>query len=364
MSLQNEDAAVSGYGSSDETASLLVLSKNKHTIIPASQSRGAITKAASINGPVTSASGSGVSKPILTRQECTTSSYLISPNTSQILGGSEESGGPGDDDSQHQQQQHHQHRHQQQSANSSQQRFQTSLSVNATSVPDLDAQYRLEAPVISISAQSYGNGHRCSVSGYQLDPHSRCRNCRTCERRASTTPVSSLHLARSVSRESVRSQVHGHLSPHSLNVQQHIPPVLITSSPNSGSTRIIRQSSQPEASNIVCCTYSCSHTAPNMSLRQLREPSDGIGIAGIAADSLRINGAMRPFRQVCSFGFASDLCIFFLNVFIACPFPHFFFHFSSFYVCFEFFVFLFRFKYKFMERKLARVSQIIFILLK
>lgn len=33
-----------------------------------------------------------------------------------------------------------------------------------------------------------------------------------------------------------------------------------------------------------------------MSLRQLRDPSDGI--AGIAADSLRINGAMRPFRQV------------------------------------------------------------------
>lgn len=304
MSLQNEDAAVSGYGSSDETASLLVLSKNKHTIIPASQSRGAITKAASINGPASS-SGSSAAKPILTRQECTTSSYLISPNTSQILGGSEESGGPGEDDSQHQQHQ--------QLANSSQQRFQTSLSVNATSVPDLDAQYRLEAPVISISSQSCRNGHRGSVSGYQLNPNSRCRNCRTCERRASTTPVSSLHLARSVSRESVRSQVQGHLSPHSLNVQQHIPPVLITSSPNSGSTRIIRQSSQPEASNIVCCTHSCSHTAPNMSLRQLREPSDGIGIAGIAADSLRINGAMRPFRQVCSFCYCfsfvlCDLC--------------------------------------------------------
>lgn len=99
-----------------------------------------------------------------------------------------------------------------------------------------------------------------------------------------------------MSKESVRSQAHGHLSPHSLHVQQHIPPVLITSSPNSGS-RIIRQSSQPEASNVICCAHSCSHTAPNVSLRQLRDPSEGI--AGIAADSLRINGAMRPFRQVC-----------------------------------------------------------------
>lgn len=96
-----------------------------------------------------------------------------------------------------------------------------------------------------------------------------------------------------VSKESVRSQAQGHLSPHSLHVQQHIPPVLITSSPNSGS-RIIRQSSQPEASNVICCQHACSHTTP--SLRQLREPSEGI--AGIAADSLRINGAMRPFRQV------------------------------------------------------------------
>lgn len=102
-----------------------------------------------------------------------------------------------------------------------------------------------------------------------------------------------------MSKESVRSQAQGHLSPHSLTVQQHIPPVLITSSPNSGS-RIIRQSSQPEASNVVCCAHAhtCSHTAPNMSLRQLRDPADGL--ASIAADSLRINGAMRPFRQVMS----------------------------------------------------------------
>ncbi|XP_055327059.1 small conductance calcium-activated potassium channel protein isoform X3 [Sitodiplosis mosellana] len=282
MSLQNDEAVVSGYGSSDETASLLVLSKNKHTIVTSSASRGNLAKMSSVNGP---ASTSGTSKPVLTRQECT-SSYLISPNTSQ-LGGSEESGGPGEDDQISQQSSSHQPH-----TSMAMRPYRTSLSVNATSVPDLDAQYHLEAPVISISTQSCRNGHRGSVSGYQLNPQARCRTCRTCERRASTTPVSSLYLARSVSKESVRSQAQGYLSPHSLHVQQHIPPVLITSSPNSGS-RIIRQSSQPEASNVICCQHACSHTTP--SLRQLREPSEGI--AGIAADSLRINGAMRPFRQ-------------------------------------------------------------------
>ncbi|EFN77734.1 hypothetical protein EAI_14962, partial [Harpegnathos saltator] len=74
------------------------------------------------------------------------------------------------------------------------------------------------------------------------------------------------------------------------------PPVLVTTSP---STRIIRQSSQPEAS-ACCCSGCCCplHTgaAPSAaSLRQLREPGDGI--AGIAADSLRINGGIRQFRQ-------------------------------------------------------------------
>lgn len=273
MSLQNDmEAANSGYGSSDETASLLVITTTS-SIITSSATR-SLQKMSSINGPTTSSS----SKPILTRQECT-STYLISPNLSQALGGSEESGGPGDDDPQN-------------PSNA-----QTSRGPNATSVPDLDVQCRLETPIIAISS-SCRSGHRGSISGYQLAPQQRCRTCRTCERRASTTPVSSLQLARSVSKESVRSVVHGHLTPYSISVQPHIPPVLITSSPNSGS-RIIRQSSQPEASNIVCCNvHSCSHTAPSVSLRQLREPSEAI--AGIAADSLRINGAMRPFRQVSS----------------------------------------------------------------
>ncbi|KAJ8982800.1 hypothetical protein NQ317_010421 [Molorchus minor] len=71
-------------------------------------------------------------------------------------------------------------------------------------------------------------------------------------------------------------------------------PSVVTTLPGS---RIIRQSSQPEAS-APCCGSNCVHgAAPSTSLRQLRDHGDGI--AGIAADSLRINGAMRNFRQAC-----------------------------------------------------------------
>lgn len=76
------------------------------------------------------------------------------------------------------------------------------------------------------------------------------------------------------------------------------PAAIVTTLPGS---RIIRQSSQPEASAAPCCGVSCVHHAgaahPSTSLRQLRDHDSG-GIAGIAADSLRINGAMRNFRQV------------------------------------------------------------------
>lgn len=74
------------------------------------------------------------------------------------------------------------------------------------------------------------------------------------------------------------------------------PPVLLTTSPSS---RIIRQSSQPEATgNASVCTGHCCHMhhQPSSSLRQLRDPADNIAM--IAADSLRINGAIRQFRQV------------------------------------------------------------------
>nr|XP_024215578.1 uncharacterized protein LOC112210441 [Halyomorpha halys] len=167
----------SGYGSGDESSALLA--KNK---------------------------------PVLMRQDCTTSlSVQAAPHLSGLMGTSDESTGPPEE---------------------------------ARSVPDIEMHCRSRPP--------------------HLAPH-RCY----CERRKSHG------MARSVSRESVRSN------------QQMPPPVLLTPS-----SRIIRQSSQPEACH--CCPH--HGPAPTASLRQLREPGDGIAM--IAADSLRINGAIRQFKQV------------------------------------------------------------------
>uniref|UniRef100_A0A182LXH2 Uncharacterized protein n=1 Tax=Anopheles culicifacies TaxID=139723 RepID=A0A182LXH2_9DIPT len=297
MSLQNDTdpATNSGYGSSDETASLLVMAGtnsssttttsgssiistiNKPKMASHSSFNGPTMATGAIAGPSNQTALTTGNKPILIRQD-RTSTYLASPQLSATgLGGSEESA-TGEDD---------QH--------------------NARSVPDIELHCRLEAPAIAVSASCHsdgGSGGRIATTeraastgsgtgGYQLIPYNRCRACRNCDRRASTTPMSSLKLTRSVSKESVRSALHSRLT------VQHstIPPVLITSSPTSGS-RIIRQSSQPEASTLSCCANTCAHACsmPSSSLRQLREPGDGI--AGIAADSMRINGGMRQFKQV------------------------------------------------------------------
>ncbi|KAJ8718490.1 hypothetical protein PYW08_002727 [Mythimna loreyi] len=233
----------SGYGSSDETASLLVTGPSVTVIVPTE------------NRTV---------KPVLQRQDCTTH---LRPQLS---------GGPGSEES------------------------ATSIRMEegtARSVPDIELQCRepadrpqtLVSPVATCS-------HRGSVTACQLVPQTYSR-CRVCERRQSTAPISALQLARSVSRESVRSAVHypcGCSSLHAVSTCPVIqPPALLL--PTS-STRIIRQSSQPESS---ACAAHCPHHAhhhPSASLRQLREPGDGI--AGIAADSLRINGGMRPFKQL------------------------------------------------------------------
>lgn len=176
MSLKTEEALVvnSGYGSGDETSTLL-------------------------------AKGSGT-KPVLTRQDCTTSLVVSPPHLSAsgtLMGNSDESGPGG-------------------------------LPEEARSVPDIEL-------------------------------HCRTR-CRPCERRRSTAIV----VARSASRESVQP-----------------PAVLLTASP---SRHIVRQSSQPE-STCHCCHHHLHHT----SLRQLPAADP---IAMIAADSLRINGAIRQFKQV------------------------------------------------------------------
>ncbi|XP_062561668.1 small conductance calcium-activated potassium channel protein-like [Armigeres subalbatus] len=298
MSLQNDadPATNSGYGSSDETASLLLMSSNNSSStttttgssIISTISKSRMASHSSFNGPtnqqsttsatspltmtanpgaIAAAAGgnnsSNSNKPILIRQD-RTSTYLASPQLSATgLGGSEESGQTEEDQQ------------------------------NARSVPDIEMHCRLETPAIAVSTSCDGRGTATGGAGYQLVPYNRCRACRNCDRRASTTPVSSLQLTRSASKESVRSALHSRLT------VQHstIPPVLITSSPTSGS-RIIRQSSQPEASSHICCGSQCAHVCahPSSSLRQLREPGDGI--AGIAADSLRINGGMRQFKQL------------------------------------------------------------------
>lgn len=365
----------SGYGSSDETASLLVASNSPAPIIFGPNER--LTSASrsldlgsgggggpspgkmsSINGPRTTTSASlksassnnnsqassaslsscgvsgsgtvvlsmggatgplavtltnpysGGTKPILMRQDRTSTYLMTSPQLSQHMGTSEESNGMLEDDDLN----------------------------RIRSVPDIELQCRLDTPIISVSRSSSGQNQTIVLppppfpssssshhgSGNSMTTTQRCRACRSCERRASTTPVPSLQMTRSVSRESVRSiSAHGYLSPGgggggrdsgaktqlmvvtgsgSAQNQTHltaIPPVFITTSPTG--SRMIRQSSQPETNTPCCGGHTCTHphnAAVAAQMRQLRE-AQSEGISNIVADSLRINGAMRPFKQVC-----------------------------------------------------------------
>lgn len=93
------------------------------------------------------------------------------------------------------------------------------------------------------------------------------------------------HLPRAPSRESVRS------------VQGGSEVVVVA--PTSYRDRIIRQHSQPET-----CLH-CHHPKPSASLRHLPRLDScsatthaAEGIATIAADTLRINGALSSFKQV------------------------------------------------------------------
>jgi hypothetical protein len=140
-------------------------------------------------------------------------------------------------------------------------------------------------PQISISSDNY-NGEESQVLSPL--PTTRCRTCR----RSSTSPTSIIYLDRSTSNDAV---VHGHLRPHLL-VHHHsttIPPVYVTGSP-SRSSRIIRQSSQPEPS-----MYGhASHAHQTASLSQLKNPGDTI--AGIAGEALKV-------RKLLSFSFKTAL---------------------------------------------------------
>lgn len=203
-------------------------------------------------------------KPVLTRQECTTT--LLSPAVTPVLGT------PG-------------------VMGNSEESTSTNVGIEESgvrSVPDLDMQHYRYLP--SAAGIRYSTA---SVTSY-LVPTAAAGRC-PCERRQSHS------LGRSASRESVRSS-------------QPPPTVLLTTSPSS---RIIRQSSQPET---TCPGHCCHHLhhhssstpGPSSSLRQLRDPTDCI--AGIAADSLRINGAFRPFKQVNSMTDSFVICILYLKL--------------------------------------------------
>lgn len=117
----------------------------------------------------------------------------------------------------------------------------------------------------------------------------------------------SFSLSRATSRESVRSAVQSAFygqPDSSLRLPSQLVPETAVSPASTGSTgwanlrgEMLRQHSQPETS-----CYHCHN--PSASLRQLKESSGGSSggggcdIAGIAADTLRINGAIRQFRQV------------------------------------------------------------------
>lgn len=318
----------SGYVSSEETDSLLVSNtpKCKSSVLRH-------IKMSSVNGPTsTNMTSSTTGKPALIRQD-RTSTYLTSPQLSQQTRlGSEESvrGVGGDDDieqglrpavpdieiyeensnkQQATQKKLETNHLKQQPAQQSNSRSQLQQQNSQSTIPitNLNTYQTLQEFANPQSNPNLGTSSYQNLSCSILtSAQNRCRACRNCSRRASTTPLSttaSVGMDRSTSKESVKSAFQqGNLSISSSAMQHHTPPsVLVTSSPTNGS-RIIRQSSQPESSTTaICCGAHSfcghSHTVPNVSLKILRD-SAADGIAGIAADSLRINGGMRPFKQV------------------------------------------------------------------
>jgi hypothetical protein len=215
-----------------------------------------VTKALN-NGPTTqsgqttaSTTTTSTTKPMLIRQDRT---YLVSPQLSATetnLGGSEESTDDYRGDEQN--------------------RSAPEIFQNFSSHHPLSPY-----PQISISSDNY-NGEEAQVLSPL--PTTRCRTCR----RSSTSPTSIIYMDRSTSKDSI---VHGHLRPHLL-VHHHsttIPPVYVTGSP-SKSSRIIRQSSQPEPSMYGHSHVGHSHQTSSLSTLK---PSDMI--AGIAGEALKVS---------------------------------------------------------------------------
>lgn len=168
---------------------------------------------------------------------------------------------------------------------------QSLSSSGATSKPVLIRQDRTSSYLASPQLSTLGTSDETSEEenaraiSYQLMPSiptNRCQTCRLSERSSSVSPSSVVYIPRSASKESV-SRLNPNITHHH---SANIPPVYVTGSPTH-SSRIIRQSSQPEASTLSCCSGpTCSHAHQTSSLRQLKDPSDQI--SGIAVDALRV----------------------------------------------------------------------------
>ncbi|XP_044729897.1 small conductance calcium-activated potassium channel protein 2 isoform X1 [Chrysoperla carnea] len=300
----------------DETASLLVRAPGAPVVMqpPGSGPGGGGTLSpGSISIPVSSScgpggGGGGATKPVLMRQECTT--ILNSSHHPQlsVFSDSEEDGSLCFDE-------------------------------NSRSVPDIEMHCRVDVKncrAINTSGIPSPR-NRSSSTAFQLGPPSQVQSPRCIQhsslhggsglyggnsgsttiamdgRRTSHTPLSTLRIVRSASRESVRSAHHcmchcpsTQVSSTTCHMCGHssISPAMIqlSTSPLLTGNRIIRQSSQPEsASTGGGCFLQHGSSTASTSLRYLREDrgSDiGGGLASIAADSLRINGAMRNFKQL------------------------------------------------------------------
>jgi hypothetical protein len=173
---------------------------------------------------------------------------------------------------------------------------QQSLNSALSNKPILTRQERatsshLASPQLSIlgTSEETSDDDNVKAVAYQLMPSGPTAKCRTCQRlsdrRSSISPSSVIHLPRSSSKESLCR-----LSPGSTTVLQpsSIPPVFITTT-SLNSSRVIRQSSQPEAT-LSCCNSSCASHAQQQtsSLRQLTSRDASDPIAGIATETLRV----------------------------------------------------------------------------
>ena len=158
------------------------------------------------------------------------------------------------------------------------------------SVPDIELHYRRgnsddRVCVISGESPRMFNRHASPHFAHHYHHHTQPAPSRprVCEHQ----PFS-FSLSRATSRESIRS-----VQPTSTTDSLQLPTAVLTPQHRRESRGMLRQHSQPETS-----CFHCQVSNASSSLRQLKEANTGDAIAGIAADTLRINGAIRQFRQV------------------------------------------------------------------